>query len=204
MKKPLFKNFRDLAQFNPHFKSNQIFRSALLTFYQHEESFQKKLASKNIDTIIDFRADRELDKNPYQKPTFDYIHAPFDPWNQSETFQKEYNKGSNAEIAYHFFMLECKESIKKTIETILACQNGLLLHCHAGKDRTGIVVALLALLINTPKNLILKDYLASEEDTSPEKLDIVFQHVEKEGSIVAYLQSCDLSEEQIQMLRKKL
>ena len=38
---------------------------------------------------------------------------------------------------------------------------GVLLHCHAGKDRTGMVVALLLALIGVPDDLIAADYAMS-------------------------------------------
>jgi protein tyrosine/serine phosphatase len=37
----------------------------------------------------------------------------------------------------------------------------VLIHCHAGKDRTGLVVALLLSLVGVPGEVIAEDYAAS-------------------------------------------
>lgn len=197
-------NFRDVAKFNPNFKEGFLFRSATLTNYQTESFLKEFLRDNGIQTIIDLRADREVEADHYHQKNFQYIQAPFDPWNQSADFQKNYNKGSNVEIAYHFFMLECKASIKQVINSILEAKESVLIHCHAGKDRTGIIIALLAMLLETPKDLILKDYLASEMDTTKEYLEIVFKVVEQESGIVNYLKSCNLSVQDIEKVKKKI
>lgn len=44
---------------------------------------------------------------------------------------------------------------------------GVLLHCHAGKDRTGVVVGLLLGLAGVPDEVIAADYAASEERLWP-------------------------------------
>jgi len=44
---------------------------------------------------------------------------------------------------------------------------GVLVHCHAGKDRTGLVVALLLALAGVPHQLIAEDYAASAAGLQP-------------------------------------
>lgn len=101
-------------------------------------------------------------------------------------------------------MLECKNSIKLVMKTILDSEGAIAIHCHAGKDRTGIIIALLGLLIGTDRETILLDYLASEMDSNPSYLEIVFNLVDKFGGIVSYLRSCKLTEEEIQQLKNLL
>lgn len=48
-----------------------------------------------------------------------------------------------------------------------APEGGVLLHCHAGKDRTGVVVALLLGLVGVPDTEIAADYAASEDRLWP-------------------------------------
>jgi|GEM_PF-576737 len=202
--KNVFKNFRDIAMLNLTFKPNQIFRSGTLTDYEKETSFEQILKAKNIGTVIDFRAAKEIEKDPYHHSFFQYIHAPFNPWNQSKEFREKHNKGTNVEIAYQFFIIECKASVKKTMEAIINSNQSIVLHCQHGKDRTGIIVALLGLLVESSKQVILKDYLASKMDLIPAYLAIVFDRIEEEGGIIAYLESCDLSIEQIKILKQKI
>jgi protein-tyrosine phosphatase len=44
---------------------------------------------------------------------------------------------------------------------------GVLVHCQGGRDRTGIVVALLLALVGVPDPLIAEDYAASEPSLQP-------------------------------------
>lgn len=134
-----------------------------------------------------------------------YVKAQFDPWNQPDWFKEKHNEGSNHEIAYRFFAMGCKASVKKTFETILEHESGAIaIHCHAGKDRTGIVFSMLHLLLESPIENLYIDYLASEMDVSEEKLNIALDIIKKEGGIKSYLLSCGLSEDQIIKLKYKL
>jgi protein tyrosine phosphatase len=100
--------------------------------------------------------------------------------------------------------MECKESIKKGMEAIIYSENATAIHCHAGKDRTGIFVSLIHLLSGTDKSVVYNDYLASELDTKKAHLDIVLGIIDKKGGIEPYLLDCGLQQTQIQQLKGKL
>ena len=200
-------NFRDLSKFNEKIKSNVIYRSSALCLVKEEKLLEKELTEKNIMTIVDFRADREIEENSYSKEfhcKFNIVHAPFDPWNQSIEFQNTYNTGTNVEIAYKFFSYECKDSIKKVILAILNTTDSIVIHCHAGKDRTGIFATILHLLVDGLNDSIYTDYLASKMDTRIEYIDIFLNIVEESGNIVNYLESCNLSLEEINNLKNRV
>jgi protein tyrosine/serine phosphatase/predicted nucleotidyltransferase len=206
-KRDLFWNFRDIAKFNLKIKQGVIYRSSALCLYKKEPNLNIILEKYNIKTIIDLRAERELKECYYdkdQKTIYNIIHAPFNPWSQSIEFKNTYNAGTNTEIAYHFFLLECKESIKKVVETVIKSSGAINIHCHAGKDRTGIIVALFHLLSDVNQEDIFLDYLASEMDTNKSYLQILFKIVSEVGGIEKYLESCKLSKVQIKELKQKL
>lgn len=201
-----FWNFRDISKFNSRIRSGIIYRSSALCLINKEE-LKEVLEKYNIERIVDLRANRELEKcnyNDEQKSKIKVTHAPFDPWAQSKEFQKTYNTGTDFEIAYQFFSIECKPSIKIAIETALNSQGAVNIHCHAGKDRTGIVITIFHLLSGANEDVIFLDYLASEMDTKQELLQIFLDTVEKTGGIYKYLQTCNLSEKQINELEQKL
>ena len=200
-------NFRDISKFNSKIKQGIIYRSSALCLYKEDMRFIAILEKYNIESVIDLRANRELKECNYsneQKSNFNIVHAPFDPWSQSLEFQNTYNTGTNAEIAYQFFSLECKPSIKKIVETVLKSKGAVDIHCHAGKDRTGIAITLLHLLSGADKNEIFLDYLASEMDTKKSYLQIFLDIVIDTGGIEKYLQTCKLSEIQIDELKQKI
>lgn len=209
LKRDYFWNFRDAAKFNTQLKSNVLYRTSTLTRYQNETAFEELLKENNITKIIDLRADRELKEDSYNEKILKkilYVHAPFDTWSQCEKFKQEYYNllKTDNEKAYLFFISECKTSIKKIIEGILENKGATAIHCHAGKDRTGVVFTLFHLLAAASEKEIQNDYLASEMDTDLKLLKIVLEHIKNEGGIVSYLKSCDLSEGQIENLIKKI
>jgi protein tyrosine phosphatase len=178
-----------------------------MTLFQEESFFNEFITTKNISSVIDLRADREVLENNYNNASLEklkWIHASFDPWNQSIEFQATHYHGTNVEIAYSFFGHECKNSIKKAIEAILNEDKATAIHCHAGKDRTGIIITMLHLLSGADLDTIYNDYLATEMNTKKEYLDIILDIIKQEGGIENYLLSCDINQIQIQQLNDKI
>lgn len=200
-------NFRDLSENIPTIQPQLVFRSALLTIYQYDDQLSDLIESKNITTIIDLRAQRELTEFKYIpkiKSTVNYVHCPLDPWDQPDWFQKEYQKGSNAEIAYLYFIMCCQESITKALRQIANSNGGVVIHCHAGKDRTGILAALISIISGASTDHIIQDYLASENDTQSSLLKIVLDYIQDEGGLTSYLVKAGMSENEILQLKSKL
>jgi predicted nucleotidyltransferase len=202
-------NFRDISDNSSKIRSGVVYRTSTLTRYQkNEEYFNFILKSHAITTIIDLRAkEHEIEKDPYQISLSDIkiVEAPFDPWNQSEHFKANYNYGSDSEIAYRFFAIECKESIKKIANEIIEQKNGAIaVHCHAGKDRTGCLISLFYLLCGASEDELYLDYFASEADTKKYKIDTFLSEVKKYNTIEGYFLSCGLSENEVSKLKSKL
>ena len=203
-----FWNFRDISIHNPKIKSGRIYRTATLSLFQDESRFDELLNETQIKTVVDLRADREIEKLPYTehaKSKFNYVKAQLDPWNQPDWFKQNYRQGTNEEIAYRFFAIGCKDNIKNAMEAIINEQNGsVAIHCFAGKDRTGIFISMLHLLADTPIEIINADYLASEIDVKLHRLNLALDIIQEKGGIEPYLLWCGLSTNQIFQLKQKL
>lgn len=62
-----------------------------------------------------------------------------------------------------------RDEIRELLEVMAEPKNyPLMIHCTQGKDRTGLCIMLLLLLLNTPLQAISADYLASERELLPE------------------------------------
>lgn len=202
-----FWNFRDLSKHNPKIKKGVVYRTATLSLFHNESRFEKLLNNKRIKTIIDLRSDREINESPYNENTLskiNYVKAQFDPWNQPKWFKEKYHYGTNEEIAYRFFAIGCKTQIKRALKAIINEEDATAVHCFAGKDRTGIFISLLHLLVDTPLETIYTDYLASEVDVKPYRLEMVLRIIKEKGGIVPYLIECGLKQSQIEQLKRKL
>lgn len=201
-------NFRDISTHNSKIKSGRIYRTATMTLFQKENRFDELLNEKKIKTVIDLRADKEIEELPYHEQTlskFKYIKAQLDPWNQPEWFKEKHHQGTNEEIAYRFFAIGCNDQIKNAMEAIINEELGsVAVHCFAGKDRTGIFISMLHLLADTPMEIIYADYLASEVDVKISRLNLVLDIISDKGGIEPYLVSCGLTTNQISKLKQKL
>jgi protein-tyrosine phosphatase len=65
-----------------------------------------------------------------------------------------------------------KERVAAVVKAVAASleAGGVLVHCHGGKDRTGIVVALLLALAGTPRATIVADYALTEARLEPSNM----------------------------------
>lgn len=202
-----FWNFRDISKYNKKLQSGFVYRSSALCLCQDLDKLNELLDRCKISTIIDLRAEREVEAIDYSsdfKKNINIVNAHFDPWNQSEEFKSLHNIGSNEEIAYSFFSFECKDSIKQVLLSILNSKCAVNIHCHAGKDRTGIIISLLHLLSGVTMDIVFLDYLASEMDTKKEYINILLNEIERVGGIKKYLISCKLTVDDILKLKKKI
>ena len=108
---------------------------------------------------------------------------------------------------------------------------GVLFHCHSGKDRTGIVVALLLALAGVPRETIVADYVLTDECLAgyrdeflrtasgdpatvaadlegwrarPEKIEGMLDRLEALGGAAAYLRTAGLSPDNVERARARL
>jgi protein tyrosine/serine phosphatase len=69
---------------------------------------------------------------------------------------------------YADILATCGTAIAEVVTTVArASEGGVLVHCHAGKDRTGVVVALLLSLADVPPPVIIADYALSDTYLQP-------------------------------------
>jgi protein tyrosine/serine phosphatase/predicted nucleotidyltransferase len=202
-------NFRDIATHNALLKPGVIFRSAQASIYL-SVTLQKILDQHSILHICDLRDDDEVAKQPYDTEMIkqlNYFRAPIDPRIQDDEFiEMQKGKGySDHEIAYRYFAYRSYEAIGLFFKNIVNQTSGsFLLHCVAGRDRTGCVISLIHLLANAPIEIIEEDYLASEMGTTVHLLHVFLDAVREQGGIQSFLNRCGLNDEEINVLRNKL
>lgn len=112
------------------------------------------LLERNISTVIDLRSVGELEEKPCAFASirgFEYCFAPF--W-LGETLPKDAESVS----ALYFDMVDEKRSVAGVFKILANAPGGALFHCTAGKDRTGIIAALLLSACGVSKLDIIADY----------------------------------------------
>jgi protein-tyrosine phosphatase len=78
-------------------------------------------------------------------------------------------------------------------------------HCTWGRDRTGVVAAVILLALGAARADILEEYQRSAASVGayPESLAAVLDAIERQGGIVSYLEALGLTSEEIATLRKQ-
>ena len=137
-------------------------------------------------------------------------------------------------VASHYlsYLIERPDSVVEALRTIADAPGATLVHCAAGKDRTGTIVALALSLAGADRDAIVADYAASSERmqaivdrlratrtyadnlrdrplsshmTYPETLEALFEHIDSEyGGVEPMLAKLGWTEDDTARLRAKL
>ena len=179
----------------------KIYRSGALCFASRADA--KKLRdSLGIKTILELRLNSEIGKDgpdkPYLTQGLRTLHWPM---------ANSRGLGREAYISY----LEDNRPLIRDFFRLLSKEQTypLLFHCSAGKDRTGILTALLLESLGTPRELILDDYIHSRRITPKLKvkeswIQVVFDAVDRAGGIESYLTGVGVSKAQLNKVRALL
>ena len=185
-------NARDLGGYRTtdgwRVKRNKIFRTAVWDKVSAED--QKKLKNKyGIGYDFDFRIASELEAAPEIRiDGIEYINAPIE-------LQKYYKDPEAKELDPMYareaiFDGEMMEQFGKVLKKMVEDrgQHGIAFHCTYGKNRTGIMAALILALLGVDQETILNDYQLTTQftggvlDTDP--LEAMFGQIKlKYGSI---------------------
>jgi protein-tyrosine phosphatase len=158
-------NFRDLGGYPAgdglRVRWRRVFRADGLNRLQsHEEA---AFAELGIATVIDLRTNEEVDQGrfPSHVPGVTYHHFPmFDvlpDWPEEIGEPADYLSDRYLEM-----LATGRSSVAASLEVLsIEAAHPLVFHCAAGKDRTGIMAALLLALLGVDDGTIASDYALS-------------------------------------------
>ena len=174
------KNYRDLggipASDGRVIKKHMLIRGTTLKKL-HKNDVKILKDEYKLTTIIDLRTNREvLDRPDAALENVNYIHMPV--LNDSKmglSHEKAVHSIKSLEMmptmeSLYIFMVtdDCKENLIKILKYILELPEenfSVVFHCSAGKDRTGIIAALLLAFLGVDRDLIVRDYLYTNKVT---------------------------------------
>lgn len=127
---------------------------------------QKYLKEYGVTTVIDLRSKNELatNPNPFKDDTeIDYHNCSLlvgDATKPNEEMMKKMLEGGNVLGNMYLGMLQqAQPTIKEIFEIIGESKGTVLYHCTAGKDRTGVISALLLGLAGASSADIVNNYI---------------------------------------------
>jgi protein-tyrosine phosphatase len=189
------------------------------------------LSSFGIETVVDLRWPDEVAESPSPVLTAAFRHIRYEPFSLCTPTQDEWRArraGSSAKVLWNRAMVEhLRAEIRHVLETVATASSGpLLFHCVAGKDRTGVIAALLLAVADVVPEAIAYDYAASFEnlraayleryaDADAEALIEALQcpeegihnmlaYLEEFGGARGYLEAIGMDSEHIARLRARL
>lgn len=127
-----------------------------------------------VRAVVDLRMDWELEADPPAELPVEVVHVPFFA-NDEEAFAEVETVASAApdyavatREVYLVFLERFRENVGEAIAAVARAPEGcVVVHCVGGKDRTGLVTALLLHLAGVDREQIATDYATSEERLRP-------------------------------------
>ncbi len=205
-------NFRDFATVvnecmgRNYLQTGKLYRSG--SFEQFDESYKQEILKKyNIKTVIDLRRGAEIVPETVASVE-NYYHIAL------EEVGYDYDKKQVVDDLWSFEVYyagiaelqagKLGDIYRKIIEGLQ--KGAVLVHCSAGKDRTGVVIALLQKLLRVTDNCIIEDYTASFTIFSTKDMRLFLQKLEHHYGNVEnwFIHKAGLTTEQLNFLKNEL
>jgi len=164
-------NFRDLGGYETAdgrtVRWDRVYRAAGLD--RLTEAEQMRLTQMNVTLVCDLRTPEEVESDPDKLPdTIEYLHLPAktsdNRWKVLATLLLNPRRIQKMlPDLYTRILLDQNSHIFAEIFRRIAKPENLplVIHCTAGKDRTGIASALLLLWLGVPEETVIADYTIS-------------------------------------------
>ena len=136
------------------------------------------LRQNNITTIVDLRKEKEYVTRPCRlerEDGFHYYHMPV-------TGGGDTPKSPEAVAETYLGMLD--EQMDKIIHTIMKAESNTLYFCGAGKDRTGVVSAVILRKLGYSDQIIIDDYMETKDNLMGFLTAYVKEHPEVDINII--------------------
>ncbi|HEX5598833.1 MAG TPA: tyrosine-protein phosphatase [Micromonosporaceae bacterium] len=161
-------NFRDVGGYagldGRTVRWQRLYRSDSL--HRLDENDQAAFAALGVRTVVDLRRPREIERfgrvPEYDGLTYRHIHPEHQDWDEVPYAER---MGFAVWLAerYRDLATSGAQGIAAAIEVIAAEDSApVVVHCAAGKDRTGVVCALTLSLLGVDDTTIAEDYALSE------------------------------------------
>ena len=218
-------NFRDFGYKN--IKEGLLFRSA--TLYNLSQEDRELLINKNIKTIVDLRSPEEIDSRPDAViKGIDDISLTLSVIDDAKlVVYRGLELPDLIECYQQLVAINLKDAWSKIFDLILNNDGGFLFHCSQGKDRTGVVIAIILCALGIDKKTIIDDYLLTNQSpvfffdnktpkeiqdilkdyfsAKVEYLNAAFDYIDETyGSFNNFLfKCCSLNETKLKLLKQK-
>jgi hypothetical protein len=192
-------NFREVGGFRNEdgrrVARNRLYRSAEFS-WDTGSAAPTFLESVGVQRVIDLRAKSECPPSDGSSWSLERLHLPFLHSIEQRSFQPVDRSPGATAGRYYEYLLEGRSSVSRVLEALGdARAKPTILHCVAGRDRTGIAVACALAVLKVPDGAIARDYAESRvmddeegRNAHPDNILNLLRMVrERHGSVEALL-----------------
>ena len=170
-------NFRDFGGYvnssGQEVKWGHLYRSGQLSSLSEQDV--ALVDSLELDLVFDFRRTEEQEQEPSRLPSEGaprVLSMPIIPGSNASFFEQN----DTDKRAMFEFMVDINRDFaeaqtvtySRMFQEILEVEGArLLVHCAAGKDRTGFAAAIILLALGVPRDVVMRDYMLTAEFFSP-------------------------------------
>lgn len=170
-------NFRDFGGYptasGQAVKWGYLFRSGQLSNLSEQDV--ELVGGLELDLVFDFRRTDEQHQEPSKLPESNpprIVSVPITPGSNASFF----GQTDTDSVAMFDFMVDINRDFaeaqtatySRMFKEILNVGNArLLVHCAAGKDRTGFAAAMILLALGVSRELVMRDYMLTADFFSP-------------------------------------
>lgn len=169
-------NLRDVATWwAPHVRPGVLWRGRPPAAYAGD-GFWETARAAGLERYVDLRGTIERMELSYPDGFVGCVSVPLggDPRGGGLG-------GRDLDESYRRLVEKAPPAIAAVLTAIAETEGPTLVHCRAGVDRTGVVVALIGLWLGVPEDRIVADYLASGQLVEERRLRIAFEQVRAHG-----------------------
>jgi protein tyrosine/serine phosphatase len=127
---------------------------------------REAMRAHGIRTVIDLRGDEEVaEKASPFRDGMTYRRTPFIAARMMALHQASHDGTLPEELRK---IAVPGGGLAEAVGAIAGAEPGIVLHCVAGRDRTGLIVAIVLAAIDVPDDEIIADYVASDVELAAE------------------------------------
>jgi protein tyrosine/serine phosphatase len=209
---------------------------------QLSEAGWRALVEHGVRTVVDLRGDHERADDPPRELPVEVVHATLmeNDANDGRALEPEVERikqsaddgVSRTRDIYVLFLEHFRRNVAGSLRAVArAPEGGVVVHCVGGKDRTGLLTALLLHVAGVGTAEIAADYALTEERlrpredawlaaaetdaerdeirrisrTPPQVIVALFEELERRyGSVEGYLRAAGVSEDELELVRARL